>query len=148
MSNNNNAKNSKKSAGMDMTTGNPTRLIIYFALPLLAGNILQQLYNMVDSMIVGNFAARGTDALAAVGTTFPVIFMITSLFMGVGQGATIKISQYYGANDMDGLKRAVDTIYIFLFTVSIPIALIGLVISKPMLRLTNVPDGILPMATT
>ena len=85
--------------------------------------------------------------MAAVGTTFPVIFMITSLFMG-WPGATIKISQYYGANDMDGLKRAVDTIYIFLFSVSIPIALIGLVISKPMLRLTNVPDGILPMATT
>ena len=85
---------------------------------------------MVDSMIVGNFAARGTDALAAVGTTFPVIFMIISLFMGVGQGATIKISQYYGANDMDGLKRTVDTIYIFLFAVSIPIALVGILISK------------------
>ncbi|HZJ56858.1 MAG TPA: MATE family efflux transporter [Clostridia bacterium] len=148
MSYNKSTKGNKNSAGVDMTVGNPTRLIIYFALPLLAGNILQQLYNMVDSMVVGNFAARGTEALAAVGTTFPVIFMITSLFMGVGQGATIKISQYYGANDMGGLKRAVDTIYIFLFAVSIPIALVGVLISRPMLRLMNVPDGILPMATT
>ncbi len=140
-------RRNNKSTGIDMTTGNPTRLIISFALPLLAGNILQQLYNMVDSMVVGNFAKQGTLALAAVGTTFPVIFMIISLFMGVGQGATILISQYYGANDMRGVKRAVDTIYIFLFAVSIPISLIGILISRPMLLLMKTPLETLPMAT-
>jgi len=96
-------KENKKAAGVNMTEGNPTRLILFFALPLLVGNILQQFYNMVDSMVVGNFAANGTAALAAVGTAFPVIFMLTSLFNGVGQGATILISQYYGANDMYGV---------------------------------------------
>ncbi|NLI59894.1 MAG: MATE family efflux transporter [Clostridiales bacterium] len=145
MSQANTSKN-KNSSGIDMTTGNPTRLILYFALPLLAGNILQQLYNMVDSMIVGNFAAKGTEALAAVGTAFPVIFMITSLFNGVAQGATIVISQYYGANNMNGVKRAVDTIYIFLFVVSIPITIIGVLVSRPMLILMKTPPGILPMA--
>ena len=144
----NNQKENKRSTGIDMTTGNPNRLILYFALPLLAGNILQQLYNMVDSMVVGNFAARGTDALAAVGTAFPVIFMITSLFMGVGQGATIIISQYYGANDMRGVKRAVDTVYIFLFIVSIPVSLVGALISRPMLILMKAPPETLSMATT
>ena len=145
MSQANTSKN-KNSSGIDMTTGNPTRLILYFALPLLAGNILQQLYNMVDSMIVGNFAAKGTEALAAVGTAFPVIFMITSLFNGVAQGATIVISQYYGANNMNGVKRAVDTIYIFLFVVSIPITILGVLVSRPMLILMKTPPGILPMA--
>ena len=141
-------KENNRTVGVDMTTGNPTRLIVYFALPLLAGNILQQLYNMVDSMVVGNFAANGTAALAAVGTAFPVIFMITSLFNGVAQGATILISQYYGANDMRGVKRAVDTIYIFLIVVSIPIAIIGVLISRPMLIFMKTPTETLSMAVT
>ena len=141
-------KENNRTVGVDMTTGNPTRLIVYFALPLLAGNILQQLYNMVDSMVVGNFAANGTAALAAVGTAFPVIFMITSLFNGVAQGATILISQYYGANDMRGVKRAVDTIYIFLFVVSIPITIIGVLISRPILIFMKTPSETLPMAVT
>ncbi|MFY9175775.1 MAG: MATE family efflux transporter [Caldicoprobacterales bacterium] len=141
-------KENKRSTGIDMTKGNPTRLILFFALPLLAGNILQQLYNMVDSMVVGNFAANGTAALAAVGTAFPVIFMIISLFNGVGQGATILISQYYGANDMRGVNRAVDTVYIFLFVVSIPISIIGVLISRPMLILMKTPTETLPMAVT
>lgn len=143
-----NKQKNKGSTGIDMTTGDPKRLILSFALPLLAGNILQQLYNMVDSMVVGNFAARGTDALAAIGTAFPVIFMITSLFMGVGQGATIIISQYYGANDTRGVKRAVDTAYVFLFAVSIPVSIIGILISRPMLILMKAPPEILSMATT
>ncbi|NLJ41408.1 MAG: MATE family efflux transporter [Clostridiales bacterium] len=137
-----------KASGVDMTSGNPTRLILYFALPLLAGNILQQLYNMVDSMVVGNFAAQGVLALAAVGTAFPVIFMITSMFMGVGQGATIVISQYYGANDLQSVKRAVDTVYIFLFIASAPIAILGILISRPVLILMNTPPEALPMAVT
>ena len=69
----------------DMTLGSPYRLIFIFSIPLLFGNVFQQLYNMVDSIVVGNFV--GTKALAAVGTGFPVIFMMSSLFMGVGIGA-------------------------------------------------------------
>lgn len=141
-------KENKKAAGVNMTEGNPTRLILFFAFPLLVGNILQQFYNMVDSMVVGNFAANGTAALAAVGTAFPVIFMLTSLFNGVGQGATILVSQYYGANDMYGVKRTVDTIYIFLFAISIPITIIGVLISRPMLILMKTPAETLPLAVT
>ena len=78
-----------------MTVGSPYRLILIFSLPLLVGNIFQQLYNMVDSIVVGNLV--GEKALAAVGTGFPIIFMLSSLFMGIGVGATIMISQFYVA---------------------------------------------------
>ena len=69
---------------MDMTAGSPYRLIVLFSLPLLVGNVFQQLYNMVDSIVVGNWI--GEKALAAVGTGFPIIFMMSSLFMGIGMG--------------------------------------------------------------
>lgn len=71
-----------KSTMTDMTEGNAYKLILLFSLPLLVGNVFQQLYNMVDSIVVGNFI--GDKALAAVGTGFPVIFMLSSLFMGSG----------------------------------------------------------------
>ena len=82
----------KNSSGLrDMTVGSPAGHIVLFALPLLAGSFLQQLYNMVDSWVVGNYV--GDAALAAVGVGFPVIFMFTSLFMGIANGGTVVISQ-------------------------------------------------------
>ena len=72
----------KKSGITDMTKGNPYKLIVLFSIPLLIGNVFQQLYNMVDSIVVGNYI--GDQALAAVGTGFPIIFMLSSLFMGIG----------------------------------------------------------------
>ena len=79
---------------MDMTQGPPTRLIVLFSLPLLAGNVLQQLYNMVDSVVVGNYV--GSSALTAVGAGFSIMFLISSLFLGFSMGATIMIAQYVG----------------------------------------------------
>lgn len=79
---------------MDMTQGSPTRLIVLFSLPLLAGNVLQQLYNMVDSVVVGNYV--GSSALTAVGAGFSIMFLISSLFLGFSMGATIMIAQYVG----------------------------------------------------
>ena len=80
----------KKNGLTDMTQGNPYKLIVMFSIPLLIGNIFQQLYNMVDSIVVGQWI--GDKALAAVGTGFPIIFMMSSLFMGIGMGASIMIS--------------------------------------------------------
>ena len=91
-----------------MTKGNPYKLIVLFSIPLLIGNVFQQLYNMVDSIVVGNYI--GDQALAAVGTGFPIIFMLSSLFMGIGMGASIMISQYYGAKDMERVGKTVSTI--------------------------------------
>ncbi|MEG0692473.1 MAG: MATE family efflux transporter, partial [Oscillospiraceae bacterium] len=102
-------------------------------------------YNMVDSVVVGNFI--GDQALAAVGTGFPIIFMLSSLFMGVGVGATVMISQYYGADDLKKVSETVSTIYTAMIIGTIPLTLIGILLTKPLLRLIQVPDdGTLEMA--
>lgn len=135
-----------KSHLTDMTVGNPLKLILLFSLPLLAGNILQQLYNMVDSMVVGQYV--GTHALAAVGTAFPIFFLVSSVFMGIGMGSTVIISQYYGAGEMGQVRAAVDTIYTAMVVGCIPITLLGLAVSGPLLRLINVPPDAYQMAHT
>lgn len=121
----------------DMTTGSPAKLILSFAVPLLIGNLFQQLYNMVDSVIVGRFV--GKTALAAVGASFPVIFLLFSLFLGVGIAAMILISQYYGAGDTKSVQDTVDTLYTMFITAAVPIAVAGILISKPIIRLMAVP---------
>ncbi|WMJ22179.1 MATE family efflux transporter [Paludicola sp. MB14-C6] len=130
----------------DMTMGNPYKLIFLFSIPLLIGNVFQQLYNMVDSIVVGNYV--GEKALAAVGTGFPIIFMLSSLFIGIGMGATIMVSQYYGAKDMKQIQDTIGTMYTALLIGVVPLTFLGIVLSKPLLQLINVPDdGTLKMAT-
>jgi putative MATE family efflux protein len=124
----------------DMTKGSEAKLIFYFALPMLVGNVFQQLYNTVDSIIVGKFL--GKEALAAVGTSFPIIFLLVSLIMGVTMGSTILISQYFGAKDMNKVKKTIDTAYITLFFASIFITILGLIISGPILKFINVPEEV------
>ncbi len=121
----------------DMTTGSPTKLILTFALPLLVGNIFQQLYNLVDSVVVGNYV--GKTALAGVGTSFPIIFMFTALFMGIGMGATIMIAQYYGAGDYERVKKTISTIYTAVMVGAIPLTLLGIFLCGPLLKLMLVP---------
>ncbi|MEG1380812.1 MAG: MATE family efflux transporter [Ruthenibacterium sp.] len=132
----------KQSKTTDMTTGNPTKLILLFALPLLAGNFLQQLYNMVDSLVVGRFV--GTTALAAVGTAFPVVFLLASLFMGLGLGAMVMVSQFYGAGDAEKLRATIDTIYTALMVGAVPLSLLGILCSGPIISVLGVPADVLP----
>ena len=127
-----------------MTEGNPFKLILLFALPMLIGNVLQQLYNMVDSIVVGNYV--GKIALAAVGTGFPVIFLMSSLFIGIGIGATILISQYIGAGDINNVRKTSQTIYTAMILSSIPISIIGMIFCEPILSLINTPADVMPMA--
>ncbi|MEG0305104.1 MAG: MATE family efflux transporter [Oscillospiraceae bacterium] len=128
----------EKNQGLtDMTVGSATKHIVRFAIPLLIGNMFQQLYNMVDSIVVGRFV--GKTALAAVGTAFPVIFLLSSLFMGLGIGAMVMVSQYYGAGDNAKMKATVDTIYTGLMIGVVPLSLFGIFISGPVLHLLNVP---------
>lgn len=127
----------RSNAGLrDMTVGSPARHIFFFALPLLAGSFLQQLYNMVDSWVVGNYVGDG--ALAAVGIGFPVIFMFSSLFMGLSNGGTVVISQYYGAGKLDRVRDAVDTIYTSFIVAAIPITALALLLVKPLLLVLRV----------
>lgn len=139
-------KKRQTAAAVDMTSGSPMRHIAVFALPLLAGNVLQQLYNMVDSMVVGRFVSDA--ALAAVGTGFPVVFLLVSFLMGLSMGATIMVSQYYGYGDMQTVGRIVGTIYTLLLVAAIPVTLAGIVLAGPILRLLQVPADAFPMAHT
>lgn len=131
---------------LNMTSGNPYRLLIRFSIPLLLGNLLQQFYNIVDSAVVGNFVS--TQALAAVGTTFPIVFLFTSIFIGIGLGATIIVSQYFGAGNLLCVKRTVDTLYRSMFYASVFIAVVGILISRPMLVLIQTPPDTIDLATT
>lgn len=128
----------------NMTEGSPIKLILAFALPMLIGNIFQQLYNMVDSIVVGNYV--GKTALAAVGTGFPIIFLTASLFIGIGLGATILISQFYGAGDLENVKKTSQTIYTAMIIGAIPLSIIGIIMCGPILKLMNVPADAFVMA--
>lgn len=122
----------------DLTTGNETTSILKFALPMLVGNVFQQLYSTVDSIIVGRVI--GKDALAAVGASFPIISLVVSLTLGITLGSTILISQYYGSKNMKRVKRTIDTTYILLFIASIIMTAVGLLISGPLLKILQVPE--------
>ena len=126
-----------KSNMTDMTQGSPAGLILFFALPLLVGNMFQQLYNMVDSIVVGRFV--GSTALAAVGTAFPVVFLLSSMFMGLGIGAMVMVSQFYGAGDAERLKATIDTIYTALIVGIVPLSIVGILVSRPIIALLAVP---------
>lgn len=104
---------------------------------MLIGNVFQQFYNMVDSVIVGNFV--GTQALAAVGTAFPVIFLMISMVMGLTMGTMVLVSQYYGAKDWDKVRAAVDTGYIVMFIAGAAMSVVGVLSTDAILRLLRVP---------
>lgn len=126
----------------DMTQGSPAKHIFLFSLPLLLGNVLQQLYNMVDSWTVGNFT--GDTALAAVGIAFPVVFLFVSLFIGLGIGSTVVIAQFYGAGETERVRAAIDTAYAAFLIVAIPISLAAFFLTDPILYLLQVEEAALP----
>jgi putative MATE family efflux protein len=128
----------------NLTEGHSGSLIFKFAVPMLIGNVFQQLYNIVDSIVVGRYV--GKEALAAVGASFPLIFMLISFVVGVAMGTTIIISQYFGARDIKMVKRSIDTMYIFLFFASITVTVLGITLSGPIFRLINLPVDVMPQA--
>ena len=129
----------------DLTVGKEGKLILQFAMPMVFGNVFQQLYNVVDSIIIGNYI--GKEALAAVGASFPIIFLLIALVIGLGSGFTIIISQYFGSKNIEQVKRTIDTTYIILFFASILIAVVGIFFSEPIFRLTQLPEEIIPQAS-
>jgi putative MATE family efflux protein len=128
----------------DLSTGNEGKLILKFAIPMLLGNVFQQLYSVVDSIVVGKFI--GKEALAAVGTSGPVIFLLISFMIGITMGFTIVISQYFGAKDMERVKKAINTMYVFLFFISLLMSVVGILISGYIFRLINLDPSIIPQA--
>ncbi len=112
---------------------------------MLLGNVFQQLYNVVDSIVVGRLI--GKEALAAVGTSSPIIFLLVSFIIGITIGFTIVISQYFGARDYAKIERAVGTTYIFLFFTSIVVGGAGILLIGPIFDLINLAPEIIPGAT-
>lgn len=125
----------------DMTTGNTTKLLLKFSLPMLVGNLFQQVYNMADSIIVGKYV--GKNALAAVGTTGPINYFMFSLILGLTAGVSIVISQYYGAKDDEYVKKAIATAVYMITGAAIIMGIIGFLLAKPILILLNTPDIIM-----
>ncbi len=130
----------------DMTEGSESRHIIAFTIPLLIGNLFQQFYNIADTIIVGRFL--GKEALAAVGASFPIMFFLIALIMGITMGATILISQFYGAKKYDLVKKVIDTTYIFLFFTAIVFTFAGIFLAEPLLKLLKTPEDIMHLAKT
>ena len=129
----------------DLTTGKEGKLIFQFAAPMLLGNVFQQLFSVVDSIVVGNFV--GKEALAAVGASFPIIFVMVSMIIGIVMGTTIVISQFFGARDFAKVKRAIDTMYVYSFIAGTISTIAGLIFAEPLLRLLGLPEEIMPQAT-
>ena len=115
----------------DFTKGNPGKVVLIFAIPMLIGNIFQQLYSTVDTIIVGNFV--GKNAVGAVGGTFSIQFLVLSLAMGFTTGMSVVISQLYGAKDYKRLKRAFSTSAIFSLFLSVVLGVFGIIVIKPLL---------------
>ncbi len=128
----------------NLTEGNPGKQILHFAWPMLAGNIFQQLYNVVDSIVIGQFI--GKEALAAVGASFPFIFALVSFIIGIAIGSTVIIAQYFGAKELDNVKRAIDTLYIFMFFASITLTTLGIYFSNGIFGIISLPSDVLPLA--
>ncbi len=133
-------------APVDMTEGTPVKQIITFTIPMLLGNIAQQLYNTADSIIVGRFV--GDNALAAVGSAGPLLNLMLVLFMGISVGASIMVSQYFGARKREDLSRTIGASITLTGIASLFIMLVGPIITRPILELLGTPESIIDWCTS
>lgn len=131
---------------VNMCEGPIWKHIVAFALPMLVGLIFQQLYNTVDSIVVGNFV--GKEALAAVGSSTSIINTLIGVFSGFSTGAGVVISQKFGAREDDKVRDAVHTTMVFMIYLSIAFTIIGVLLVKPLLRMMSTPDDVFGEATT
>ncbi|MEF9939473.1 MAG: MATE family efflux transporter [Clostridium sp.] len=131
----------KKSNGMLMTEGVIWKQLIIYSIPLLIGNLFQQLYNTVDSVVVGRYI--GSSALAAVGASAPVLNLIIGMFMGISVGSGVIISQYYGAKDEQKMSWAIHTSIALSIIGGILLTIVGVVLSPTILRLMKTPDAVM-----
>lgn len=136
----------KKQNDVDMTQGSILRHLTMFALPLLAGNLFQQLYNMVDTWVVGNFVSN--EAFSAVGTVTSICNLLIGTFLGLSSGAGVVISQFYGAKRYDKVQETVHTTVTLTLLLGIVFTVVGVCMTPAMLHLMKTPDNVLPEAKT
>lgn len=128
----------------DLTQGSEGRNIFRFAVPMLVGHMFQQLYTFVDQIIVGRFL--GKEALASVGASFPVIFTLIALIIGIATGGSIVISQFFGAKNFTKVKRTIDTIFIIMGISAVLMTVVGITFSEQIFRLMKLPEELMPTA--
>ncbi len=131
----------EKKAVYSMTEGSPTRLLLKFTLPMLIGNLFQQLYNMVDSIVVGRFV--GANALASVGATGSLNFLFFAMSFGIAAGVGVVVSQYFGAGKMDMVEKSIINGMYLLAVVSAVMGLIGIISARWILVVLDTPEIIL-----
>lgn len=131
---------------VDMTVGEPWKQILAFTIPMLIGNIAQQLYNTVDSIVVGRYV--GDNALAAVGSAGPILNLIIVLFIGIGMGSTIMVSQYFGARDRESLSYTIGNSITLTLISGVLVTVIGIVVARPLLEILNTPAEIIDWCTS
>ena len=129
-----------KSMQNDMTVGNPMKIILSFTLPIFIGNVFQQFYNMADAVIVGKFV--GNKALAAVGSTGTIMFLIYGFVVGMTAGFTVLTAQKFGAGDMKSMRKTVVGAGVLSFVVGALLTVLFMVFMKPLLTLMNTPSDI------
>ena len=128
----------------DLTRGTPWKLILQFALPIMAGNLLQQLYNTADTIIVGNF--NGQQALSAVGACASLTVLFTALAIGFSIGAGVLISQYFGASRERELRQYAATAIVLMLAMGLFMSLAGVVSARFLLeRVLGTPEALLPL---
>lgn len=128
----------------DLTNGTVWKVILKFTFPLLIGNILQQTYNLIDSIIVGQFL--GKEALAAVSASFFIYYFIISLIIGIGSGITVVVSQYYGAKQYDKVQQAFSSFFIFMQVAGILLSIAGFFFAESFFRIIQTPEDVIPQA--
>ena len=128
-------------APTDMTKGTPWKAILMFTLPMLIGNIAQQLYSTVDSIVVGKYIGDG--ALASVGSTLPILNMLLVLFIGISAGASIMVSQYFGAQNRESLSYTIGNCITVTFIACVLLILVATPLIEPVLKMLNTPQSIL-----
>ena len=130
---------------VDMTEGNIFRHLIVFAFPLLLGNVFQQLYNMVDTWVVGNYVSN--EAFSAVGSVGPIINMLIGFFLGLSSGTGVVISQYYGAKQYDKVRDTVHTAILMTLLLGILFTGVGIAMTPFMLKIMQTPEAVVPEST-
>ena len=130
----------------DLTKGSIVKAIILFSVPLLIGNLFQQLYNAVDSYVVGNYV--GKVALAAVGASTPIINMLIGFFMGISTGAGVVIAQFFGAGDLSKMKKAIHNSIALTLVIGVVLTVVGLIFNDPILKAIGVPSDVFSEAST
>lgn len=130
----------------DLTKGSIVKAIILFSVPLLIGNLFQQLYNAVDSYVVGNYVGKVT--LAAVGASTPIINMLIGFFMGISTGAGVVIAQLFGAGDLSKMKKAIHNSIALTLVIGVVLTVVGLVFNDPILKAIGVPSDVFSEAST